>query len=42
MRERADDLAFFVLAMRISPADYYDLTGYEREALIRAYRQKHK
>ena len=35
-------MAFFVLACRISPTDYYALTGHEREALYRAYRQAHK
>lgn len=42
MRERADDMAFFVMTARISPTEYYALTGYEREALLRAYKQMNR
>ncbi len=35
-------MAFFVLATRISPSDYYALTGYEREALLQGYKQMHR
>tara|TARA_R110000822_G_scaffold123979_1_gene258493 strand:+ start:6156 stop:6281 length:126 start_codon:yes stop_codon:yes gene_type:complete len=39
---RADDMASFVVNIGISPTEYYSMTGYEREALIRAYEKKHK
>ena len=35
-------MAMFVVAMNLSPTEYYNLTGYEREALIKAYKKANK
>lgn len=42
MEGRANDLAFAVLEFGISPTEYWNLTTYERDALIALYKKKHK
>jgi hypothetical protein len=42
MEERAKDLAFAVLEFGISPSEYWNLTTYERDALVALYKRKNK
>lgn len=40
-RRRADELAWFVVAVGMSPADYRTLTIRERAAILRTYQEAH-
>jgi hypothetical protein len=42
MEERAKDLAFAVLEFGLSPTEYWNLTSYERDALVAMYKKKNK
>jgi len=35
-------MALFVVHLGLSPTEYYKLTGYERDALIKAYERANK
>lgn len=40
-RERAEDLAFFVVVLGMSPRDYWQLTVVQREAIVSAAKTYH-
>lgn len=40
--EKAREMAFFVIECGLSPKDYWNLSVYERDALVTHIRKKHK